>query len=281
MGTKTRWIAAAGLLLVAALVWHASRRVPAGPDKGIAANGRIERLRAKPSTLRIGTFNIHRCKGRDGRRDVDRVAACLDGLDFVALSEVSGSPLSWHHDQAETLGRRLGLAWLFAPAERTWYGLSEFGNGFLTALPVTSWERIPLSKEHDITYRNAVLVDVWHQARTIRVLLTHLSSRNDRERRNQLQAVVALFLALDEPAILVGDLNSRPGDPEIRQLLATPGVVDPVGEVLGPGVVRDVDWIFVRGLRAVDAGILDNDASDHPMLWAELELLPAGPAGGN
>ena len=274
MRNKHRWIAVAAVLLVAALVWHASRRVPAGPDKGVSPNGRLERLRLKPSTIRVGTFNIHRCKGRDGRRDVDRVAACLDGLDFVALHEVSGSPLLGFGDQAEALGSRLGLAWLFAPAERTWYGLSEFGNGFVTALPVLKWERIPFSKGQDITYRNVVLVDLRQQGRNIHVLLTHLSSRNDRERRKQFRVVTDLFLAQAEPAILVGDLNLRPKDPEIRELLATPGVVDPVGEVLGPEVVRDVDWIFVRGLRAVDAGILNNDASDHPMLWAELELLP-------
>jgi endonuclease/exonuclease/phosphatase family metal-dependent hydrolase len=84
--------------------------------------------------------------------------------------------------------------------------------------------------------------------------------------------VIARFLALPEPAVLLGDLNSDANDPLIRGLLSTPGVCDAVGPKPGPNRAERIDWIIARGLRPVDAGIRDNGASDHPLVWAELEL---------
>ena len=83
--------------------------------------------------------------------------------------------------------------------------------------------------------------------------------------------MISLYLALSEPAILLGDLNSDAGDPQIRRLLATPGVTDAVGKILGPRDQPRIDWIITRGLRCVDAGIRDSGASDHQAVWAELE----------
>jgi len=47
---------------------------------------------ARP-TLRIATYNVHRCRGLDGRTRPDRIAAVLQaiGADIVALQEVVGA----------------------------------------------------------------------------------------------------------------------------------------------------------------------------------------------
>lgn len=77
----------------------------------------------------------------------------------------------------------------------------------------------------------------------------------------------------DEKDSLASRLNSDAADPQIRQLLHTLGVSDALGEKLGNKAPSErIDWIIVRGLRCVDAGIRDNGASDHPLVWAELEL---------
>jgi hypothetical protein len=70
-------------------------------------------------------------------------------------------------------------------------------------------------------------------------------------------------------------LNSEAGEAELRRLLAAPGVIDAVGQKLGAAAPPRIDWIFVRGLRVLDAGLRDNGASDHPMAWAELAPLKA------
>ncbi len=275
MKCRRGWVCLAAVALLGGLTWHASRPVAIGPADGVAleggrsGGGRPLALESR-KTFRVGTFNIHGCTGEDGRRDVDRVAECLKGLDFVALQEVHG-PRPWQRlDQAGELGQRLGLAWLFAPNTRDWHCLDS-GNGLLSGLPVEFWQRIPLANYGGRGFRNAVLVGLKHQDRSIRVLLTHVSRSNEKERNEQLRTVISLYLALSEPAILLGDLNSDAGDPQIRRLLATPGVTDAVGKALGPRDMRRVDWILTRGLRCVDAGICDSIASDHKAVWAELE----------
>ena len=293
MPGNRRLVAILLVLLLGGPLWHASRFSPTGPAEGVALEGEVTReemgtattlgrnaagasqagpkpASMAPRTLRIGTFNIHGGKGADGCRDLDRVAQSLRGLDFAALNEVHGPRLWQSLDQAGQLGQSLGLAWLFAPNTRTWYHLDS-GNGLLSALPVAFWQRIPLAHRSDRGYRNAVLAGLRHGDRTVHVLLTHITRHPDRSRQEQLRAVGDLYLALAEPAILLGDLNSDANDPEIRRLLASPGVSDVVGRVLGPKAPPRIDWILVRGLRCVHAGILDHGASDHPMVWAELE----------
>ncbi len=210
------------------------------------------RVQVRP-TIRFGTFNIHGGKGIDGRRDLDRVAECLRDLDFVALNEVHGWSALSGSDQAELLGRRVGMQWLFASANQQWY-YREFGNGFVTRLPVAYWERIPLPTQFDRSYRNMVLVALQgrpakHDPIPIRLLITHINRRYDAERQAQLRVVIAQYLALPEPAVLLGDLNSDGNDPQIRRLLGTPGVRDAVGAKLGPKASEQIDWIIARGLR--------------------------------
>jgi endonuclease/exonuclease/phosphatase family metal-dependent hydrolase len=224
------------------------------------------------STIRLASYNIHAGKGRDGRRNLLRTAECLQAdFDLIALNEVRGREIWQRHGQAEILGRELGMPWLFAPAVRTW-GHREAGNALLTPLPVQGWYRLPLPREHDNSCRNAVLATIEVEGQPVQVLLTHVARRPDEERRAQLGAVIRLFLSLSEPAILLGDMNADGDDRQILRLLKVSGIVDPIGDVLGNAAPRRIDWILARGLQAVDAGVVDDGSSDHPMVWAELRL---------
>jgi endonuclease/exonuclease/phosphatase family metal-dependent hydrolase len=169
------------------------------------------------------------------------------------------------------------MPWLFAPAEHRW-GHDHFGNAVLCSLPVQAWERIPLPRHYGHSCRNVVLLSAAYRGRTLRLVVTHLDRGDDRDRDRQLQTVAALFLGQQEPAILLGDLNTTGDEPLLAQLLSTPGVHDPVAEILGPKTPRRIDWMLTRGLETVDAGVIENDASDHPCVWAELKL--PGDAGG-
>lgn len=279
------------LLLLAApalfIVYAGYQRQPCGPNAGSRLEGDVttglpprdsqpHTTHLTPHTtrhapLRIGTLNIHGGKGHDGRRDLTRTAELLAGLDLAALNEVQGA-FGWQPaGQAEQLGRRLGLAWLFAPTEERWWHY-RFGNCVLSSLEVTSWQTIPLRREASHTYRNAVLLAARHDGVTVHIVMTHLERGDDREREHQLHAVGDLFLALSEPAILLGDLNCTMADAEMRRLVAHLDVRDPLADTLGPAAPPHIDWILTRGLRTLDAGLTDNGASDHPLLWAELEL---------
>ena len=270
-------IIAAGCL-AAATVHYLAQPAPTGPAEGVGAEG-VASVTTTSATLRLGAFNIHGGKGVDGQRDLERTAACLKSLDFVALNEVRG-PRYWEDEnQAERLGERLDRQWLFAPSSRVW-GRFECGNGLLTRVPLGHWQRIPLVRRHDRTYRNVVLVEIPHAGQTVRAIVAHVNRNNDAERQTQLREVAALFLALQEPAVLLGDLNSTHDEPQIRELLSVLGVCDAVAPHLAetvPEAARTgrIDWILTRGLRSLDGGMVDNGASDHPLIWAEVAVMPA------
>jgi len=102
------------------------------------------------------------------------------------------------------------------------------------------------------------------------VLLTHIARSDDNTRQQQIHETIDRYLALPEPAIFLGDLNSEAREPEIRRLLAAPRVIDAVGQKLGSRAPPRIDFVVVRGLRVLDAGLRDSGASDHPLAWAEL-----------
>lgn len=271
-GKRKTWVGLPALLtgaVLAGIVWDGAQRVSSGPDAGEGLRGDGTTSSPVRETVRIGTFNIHGCKGTDGRRDIERVAGCLPDLDFTGLQEVHGRGLWGAPDQAELLGHRLGRDWLFAPAVRQWYR-DDFGNGLLSSLRVGSWQRIPLPSDAS-NPRNAVLAIVEHARGPIRILVTHLTSRNPARHDEQLRAVAAMFLALAEPAILLGDMNARADHPLIRQLATTPGVVEPWCELHAPDNAARIDWIFLRGLRPLRVETTEPGASDHPLVWVEVK----------
>jgi endonuclease/exonuclease/phosphatase family metal-dependent hydrolase len=79
-------------------------------------------------------------------------------------------------------------------------------------------------------------------------------------------------MALREPAILMGDLNSEPDSQVIKDLVARPGVDDPIQRLLNPPPESRVDYILIRGLKCADAGMVDEGDSDHPLFWVDIEM---------
>src|SRR5918994_1180646 len=66
-------------------------------------------------TIRVATYNIHRCVGLDGRTRPDRIAAVLCDLDadVIALQEVIGAGRNGT-GHAEELGAAAGMGWVMA-----------------------------------------------------------------------------------------------------------------------------------------------------------------------
>ncbi len=273
-----RWFALAGIG-VAALAWYGSLRTPCGPAEGTTLSppvvpAPVDAEIQGRKTFRVATFNIHGGRGTDGVRDLDRTARCLAGVDLVALNEVRGRYFWQEADQAETLGQMLDLPWLFAPAERRWWHF-DFGSALLSRVPVAHWQRIPLARTGGKTYRNLLLAAAEFDGRRVNFIITHLDSRDPLRRQEQMRVVGDLFLSLEEPALLLGDLNATGDDPQIERVLSMPGVVDALSIAPNDVATQRIDWIIARGLRPVAAGAVFDGASDHPCLWAELELLSA------
>jgi endonuclease/exonuclease/phosphatase family metal-dependent hydrolase len=269
--------AAFAAALVAAVVYTGQQRRPTGPSAGsldvriVASSVAAD----QPARLKIGTYNIHGGKGTDGRRDLRRIAGILDGLDFVGLNELHGPGLFESENQATTLARELRMTELFAPAEERWWH-AQFGNGFLAKLDVMSWQVVPLARTFGKSCRN--LIHVRARAANgapLNIVVTHIDRSDDRERHAQLRTVADFFVSLEAPAVLLGDLNSDPSDPEIARILEHEGVVDALGRMKGFQTPSHIDWIFTRGVDVADAGLTPAGPSDHPHVWAELIVSPA------
>ncbi len=262
-------IAALFLLIFSAIAWFILLPTSAGPAEGTNLLGSLTAHPASPS-LRIATFNIDGGVGADSRLDLDRTSRCLQRIDFIALNEVHGNLFGQPHNQAEDLAEIWHLPYLYVPAERR-LGHDTFGNAIFTDLPVEHWSRVVLPSRLLKARRNYLLTDVrWHD-KTLHIITTHTDWKTGGE--EQLQIVSDLFQSLPEPAILMGDLNSTSAHSlQIQQLLSNPHVEEAIISFLGPQPPGRVDWIFLRGLTATDAGVVDISASDHPAYWAQVEL---------
>jgi endonuclease/exonuclease/phosphatase family metal-dependent hydrolase len=157
-------------------------------------------------TLRIATYNVHRCRGLDGRTRPDRIAAVLRSVDpdVVALQEVIGPGLHGG-GHAEALGAALGMGWVMAPA-RQLRG-HQFGNAVLSRLPIAQ------HVEQDLTWktcepRRLQRVDVSIDGRALHVYNVHLGTAI-LERRYQAQRLAALVCDrhIVGPKLVLGDFN--------------------------------------------------------------------------
>jgi endonuclease/exonuclease/phosphatase family metal-dependent hydrolase len=214
--------------------------------------------------------NIHSGKGRDGTTSLARTLAFMDDRDFVGIYEVRATPFAEMPNQAAALGNSMQSYWLFAPTERQWW-TDHFGNGIVHRYGLPQVTRIPLDNTRGKAFRNALLWTVELQNGTVRVLSTHIDRMDDRE--HQLKAVIGMFLALQPPCVLMGDLNTVAADPQLEALRKVDGVISPLHDQIPDGPPKTtIDWIFTRGLRTLSAELVENDASDHPMIRADFAL---------
>jgi endonuclease/exonuclease/phosphatase family metal-dependent hydrolase len=156
--------------------------------------------------LRVATYNIHRCRGLDGRTRPERIAAVLKSIDadVVALQEVVGpGPTDGGH--AEEIGALLGMGWVMAPA-RLLRG-RQFGNAVLSRLPIAQ------HLEHDLSWktceaRRMQRVDIAAAGGTLHLYNVHLGTAI-LERRHQAQRLAAIVCDrhTSGPKLVVGDFN--------------------------------------------------------------------------
>lgn len=267
---RAGWTMLALAVVTVAVVTHGANREAADARRGVELVDGPQRA-ADSTTLKIASFNIHHGVGRDGRYDLKRVADTIEGFDIVALNEVAQSFVA---NQAELLAKQLEMGWLYAPSERRWWH-DHWGNAVLSKFDVARWQSTPLDCTRGKGFRCYVEVEIPWRDRTLHLLAVHIDRQHDREA--QLHAVIERFLALPEPAVLLGDLNTR-DDPKLKELLEHPSVIDPIARSSEDR--PHIDWILARGLVPIAGGFRDIGASDHPCIWAELELPEATALAG-
>ena len=157
-------------------------------------------------TLRVATYNVHRCRGLDGRTNPARIADVIRSIDadVVALQEVIGAgPSSSGH--AEQLGAQLGMGWVMAPTRHLRNSL--FGNVVLSRLPIRHQAQYDLSWK-TCEPRCCQRVDIAIGDDTLHLYNVHLGTAF-RERRYQAGRLSAIVhdRRVGQPKIVLGDFN--------------------------------------------------------------------------
>ena len=204
---------------------------------------------------------------------------------MVGLQEVSrGWLLNGSTDMIAWLQRRLDLPYVrfFATTEDPLWG-----NAVLSRYPILETDR-GLLPVLDTRIRRGYLSTVIDlgDGMTFRFVTTHLHHTGDDLQSIHRAQLDTLLAAWDEAprTVLVGDLNARPGWPELHQLAAA-GFRDAWnqgGE--GPGLTANaadpqhrIDWIlYTQDLTVRSARVAHSTASDHFLVTARID----GPGGG-
>jgi endonuclease/exonuclease/phosphatase family metal-dependent hydrolase len=164
----------------------------------------------RASTLRVVTYNVHKCRGLDRRVRPDRIADVLRGLDadVIALQEVIAAEGAEEENQPAFIARALGGYEVFFGEARLHRG-APYGNAVLSRAPVLK------SQTYDLTRRGrerrgCLRVDLECGNQRLHLFNVHLGT-SFFERRHQGRRLISTDVLgsteLQSPAIVVGDFN--------------------------------------------------------------------------
>jgi len=240
------------------------------------------RPRVDDGALHVVLANVHYGFDVEGRQRAHEVGDLLAGLDadVIALNEVDrGWLISGAPDLLATYAGATGMQAVFAPAaDEIW------GNALLTRLPVLEVQRTRLPRGRDPLVRSALTVVVeLPDGSPLGVIVTHLSDvdRQGDTRLPQAQAIAAIVARLRErgiPAMVAGDLNARPGDPEVGVLedLDLARALPTTRPTFPDGAPRvQIDHVLVpSGFLVERAGTIASGFSDHRFVTVTLRRVP-------
>jgi endonuclease/exonuclease/phosphatase family metal-dependent hydrolase len=230
--------------------------------------------------VRVATYNVHDCVGRDGRFEPERIAEVLAELDaeVIALQEVT----------LDRAGELIGLfetATALRATDGTLFerGVGRYGNVVLTRQRVTAMRLQDLScvgREP----RGAIDVVIEMDGGPLRVCATHLGLSRT-ERRRQIDRLCALLCGTPGATLLLGDFNVWWGSTALAPLTA--GGFDQVrvpSFPTWPSPVISLDRIFALSPLSIGRcwrhdSPLARIASDHFPLLAELQIRLRGSSG--
>lgn len=250
---------------------------------------------AQGLSLRVMTYNVHRCIGRDGKIDVERIARVIAAAqpDVIALQDLDDRRLRVGGiDQGHLLARYLEMKFNFRSS--LFVEDECYGDAILTHLPLrlVKAAALPgLADKPQLQPRGALWVAIDVGDLEMQLITTRLGL-NRFERRAQLAALLGSdwlgSVAAHEPVILCGDFNAPPSSAGYRQLTASLQDAQTVNKNHRPLNTYPsslptfrVDHIFVSPDLAV-ANIevptteFVRSASDHLPLLAEIRY-PARP----
>jgi endonuclease/exonuclease/phosphatase family metal-dependent hydrolase len=223
--------------------------------------------------VRVGTYNIHYGYRTDWRFYLEEMARTIEesGADIVALQEVdAGRITSYGVDDALWLSRRLRMGVAYQPTVEHLTGIA-----LLYRFPLQRAEGQLLTSRLEQTAIVHAQVRVGGEPHDAYGIWLGLEPE---ERAAQLTDALG-FIAGERPAVFGGDFNSTPDSPVYRRLVEAgfsdpfaTGGFEPAPTSPSESPRERIDYVWIRGLSAVDAQVLESTASDHRMVVIEARL---------
>jgi endonuclease/exonuclease/phosphatase family metal-dependent hydrolase len=183
---------------------------------------------ATQSTIRVMTYNVHRCIGVDRRLAPERIADVIQQAraDVVALQEVDACrPRTRGVDQAGVIAQRLDMTMHFHPALQV--AEEQYGDAVLSRFPMRLVQAGPLPRPRTRLWRElrgALWTSIQVNHHEVQLVNTHLGL-GPRERMAQTEALFSEAwlgnAACKSPLILCGDFNALPDSAVHRRCLRT------------------------------------------------------------
>jgi endonuclease/exonuclease/phosphatase family metal-dependent hydrolase len=173
-------------------------RLRARPDSSLADWTALSQ-QLGDDCLRVASYNVHACRGTDGRKDASRVAAVIEemGVDTVGLQESDY--------RLDYIAHRLGMQ--AVPGLTLLRHDGPYGNALITRRKVLAVRRLGFTWTGREP-RNALDVDLDVAGETVRVIVTHLGLW-PAERRFQVRKLLSLLkeTPVSERVVVLGDIN--------------------------------------------------------------------------
>jgi endonuclease/exonuclease/phosphatase family metal-dependent hydrolase len=229
-------------------------------------------------TLRLASYNLHKCKGTDRRRDPGRVVDVLNALDadVIALQEVDhrlgDRPQALPREMVEKDTDHDALDLALSPVSLGWHGQTLLVR---SSLQVRDMARIELP---GLEPRGAVMAELeTASGKALRVVGVHLGLIR-RYRLMQMRALrAALAGRVAMPTAILGDFNEWSLDRGMEPLADAFSIHAPGRSYHANRPVAALDRVALdQRLELRDAGVsetaLSRMASDHLPIWADIAV---------
>ena len=226
--------------------------------------------------LSVATYNIHYGFDEDWNFTLDQQAQAIrdSGADVVALQEVDAGRLtSYSVDDALYLARKLGMHAAYLPTIEHLTGIAVLYRG--PEAPVTS--RLLTS---ELEQTGIIGVELSLDGRPVGTYGVWIGLE-PLEAERQIEEALE-FIGDRSVVAFAGDFNLEHGDSPIEQIEAA-GFIDPF-QALGldppppthPAVepLRQIDFVWLRGLAPSAASVSASLASDHRLVLTSASVLP-------
>jgi len=263
----------------------------------------MEKMNEPVLKVRVMTYNVHSCRGLDGRVLPERIARIIGQFDpdLVALQELDVNRRRSHRiDQPLLIAQHLRMQYHFQPAiavEGESYGLAVLSRHPFEIKKSVDLPRygkaVPRNHYPFLKYflepRHAIWTSVTIKGKEIYFVNTHLSLRSE-ERLEQVKGILGrewLNMGSHQvPTILCGDFNEGPRSPghqllreSFGEVKSNMGKASPRRTLFSLLPLFEVDHIFFNGnLRVGSVSVpstpLTRIASDHLPVIADIIIEP-------